>query len=133
MDAHIAELTVKCVFRHGASAEALKALSKVVSVELPGDYLELMACTDGLEGFVGSNYLSLWPSEHVRLYGVYDSIPFLLFIGSNGAGEGYAYDTRAKDMPIVNVPFIGMSPAMIRVMGSSLEEFLQRLHCAPLL
>jgi len=90
-----------------------------------------MAESNGLEGWVGENYLSLWSVENVTRYGVYECAPFLLFIGSNGGGEGYAYDTRLRHMPIVNVPFVGMDEDP-RVMGKTILEFLRRLEAAPL-
>lgn len=122
----------ECSTKPAASKELIEDLQKALGLNLPADYASLLAFSNGIEGFIGENYVSIWSCERVRLYGVYQCVPFLLFIGSNGGDEGYAYDTRASPFPIVNVPFIDMEEKLIRVLGHSILEFLERLERAPL-
>jgi hypothetical protein len=135
MDTRITQLLAKCVKNPPASRSQIDDLITAVGIRLPADYVELLMYSDGVEGFVGEddmNYLSLWPVDDIKSNGIYEEAPFYVFIGSNGAGEGYAYDKRFADPPIVNVPFIGAISEPPRILGGSLLEFLQRLHDAPL-
>lgn len=131
MDPRVLELISQCQTRPGATNESIQKLTTSLGITLPADYASLLAFSDGCEGFVGENYLSLSSAGGVQACGVYEDAPFYVFIASNGAGEGYAYDTRSADMPIVNVPFIGLDEAP-RLVGRSVLEFLERLHARPL-
>lgn len=96
----------------GASEEVLHDLVRSLEHPLPPDYLQFLRRQDGGEGFIGANYLILWKAEELisfnREYEVNRHAPGLLLFGSNGGGEGYGFDLRETDMPIVRVPFIGM-------------------------
>lgn len=88
--------------------DALSALGR----SLPIDHQQFLREHDGGEGFIGDNYLILWRAAELsifnREYEVDQYAPGLFLFGSNGGGEGYGYDTRNADMPVVRVPFIGM-------------------------
>jgi hypothetical protein len=95
MDARITRILAKCDKGPPASLAQIDELTKAVGMELPADYIEFLMWANGAEGFVGEgdmNYLALWPIETVRLYGARDYALFVVFIGSNGAGEAYGYD-----------------------------------------
>jgi hypothetical protein len=135
MDARIRELLTTCTISPGANHQSIEAAEQRLSVALPRDYVALLRFTNGCAGLLGPNYVNIYTIESVRWYTAdeYMPLPFLLFIGSNGGAEGYAYDTRQHaKWPIVNVPFIGMEEQLIRVVGSSILEFLERLRDAPL-
>ena len=100
--------------------------------ELPADLREVLEASDGAEGFVNRNYLMLWgPAEIVACHKAYDVdvyAPGLLLFGSNGGGEAYAYDTRpASTMPVVKVPFVGMSLEYADVLAPTFTRFLELL------
>jgi len=59
-----------------------------------------------------------------REYQVETYAPSLFFFGSNGGGEGFAFDLRTHQLTIVEVPFIGMSVADANVLASSFHQFL---------
>jgi hypothetical protein len=135
MDVRITEILANCEKRPPATRAQIDDLAKAAGIQLPADYVEFLMYSNGAEGFVGEedmNYLALWPVEDVRLHSARDYALFIVFIGSNGGGEGYGYDRRSSDLPIVNLPFIGVESEPPRVLGRSLLEFLQRLHDAPL-
>jgi hypothetical protein len=132
MERRVLELIAGCTLADGASDNVLDELSEAVGIRLPSDYLSLLSYTNGLSGFVGENYVTLFSAEQIRAHGVYEQASFFIFIGSDGGGEGFAYDTRSPEMPIVNVPFIGMTSETPRPLGKSILGFLERLHAKPL-
>ena len=132
MDRRVLGLLARCTLRPGASDELLSELTRALGVRLPTDYLSLLSHSNGLSGFVGENYLNLSRAEDVQACGLHEYAPFFIFIGSDGGGEAFAYDTRHPEMPIVNVPFIGMVSEAPRLLGASILEFLERLRAKPL-
>jgi hypothetical protein len=131
MNPEVLELLAGCTVRDGASLEILEQLRASMPIRLPSDYLSLLSWSDGVDGFVGENYRILYTAEVVRTHGVREYAPAYIFIGSDGGGEGFAYDTRTPDLLIANVPFIGADEPP-RILGRSILEFLQRLHDKPL-
>ncbi len=134
MDQRIVQILKNCNKRPGGARSVVEARMQSLNFRCPTDYAELLGYSDGLDGFIGENYVIMRRLEELRWYGQEDymPLPFLMFIASDGGGEGFAYDTRCWPPPIVNVPFIGMEEKLIRVLGHSVLEFLQRLESAPL-
>ena len=96
-----------------ANANVIETLVQHFDGYLPQFYIDFLMNHNGGEGFVGNNYLVLWQAEDIVRYNeeyeVSKYAPGILFFGSNGGGEGYAFDCRKAYRPIVRVPFIGMS------------------------
>lgn len=115
----------------GATEEALRDVAVSLGHSLPTDYMQFLRKHNGGEGFVGDNYLVLWKAEDLsafnREYEVDQYAPSLLLFGSNGGGEGYGFDTRSADMPIVRVPFIGMDLRYARPTADSFNELFIQL------
>jgi SMI1 / KNR4 family (SUKH-1) len=99
---------------------------------LPPDYARLLQRMNGGEGFIGEQYLQLWPIEEFMKQntGTYyaQAAPGLLVFGSDGAGEAFAFDTRSQPPPIVMVPFIGMELKTAITIASGFHLFLQVLY-----
>jgi hypothetical protein len=132
MDTRVKTILRDCKMRPGADPEALEALAQSIGMRFPHDYVAFILDSNGVEGFVGDNYLWIWPLEQIPLYRkLCDEMPYIVFIASDGDGEGFAYDTRSSPPPIVHLPFIGMEEKLIRVLGRSILEFLERLERAP--
>jgi hypothetical protein len=116
----------------GAAEESIRSAMASLPRSLPGDYLDFIRTYDGGEGFVGDNYLVLWRVEDLatfnREYEVDQYAPGLLMFGSDGGGEGYAFDTRAAAMPIVRVPFIGMDLRYARPVANTFTDLLAQLR-----
>jgi len=109
--------------------ETMVAVERQFGIEFPADYKRFMADKDGGEGFVGSHYLILWRSSELvefnRDYEVEKYAPGLIFFGSNGGGEAYAFDARSKEkMAIRMVPFVGMSLQEAEHIADTFEDFL---------
>ena len=103
-----------------------------IRTRVPEDYMCFLRETNGGEGFVGDNYIILWTIEDLlvlnRSYMVDEYAPGLFLFGTDGGGEGFAFDTRSEARPIVSVPFVGMDLSLIRPIAPSFDEFLQALY-----
>lgn len=122
-----------CTLNDPATESAIADLERAAGFQLPLAYRELMLRSNGLEGFMGEyHYLVLWPIEQVvelnDAYSVSEFAPGLLLIGSDGGDTGYAFDTRMEGLPLVEVPFIGMSLDEAKPKGSSFADFLKKLR-----
>ncbi len=112
--------------------ESMENLERHFGFPMPADYRDFMSTRDGGEGFVQDQYLILWRAgeliEFNRDYEVEIYAPGLVFFGSNGGGEAFAFDARpGENMKIRIVPFIGMSLAAAKPVADNFEIFLIRL------
>ena len=108
-----------------------EAFSEITQVELPPDFVSAYSVLNGGEGFVGEAYLILWKVEELTGfnadYEVNKYAPGIFLFGSNGAGEGFGFDTRNKPYKIVEIPFVGMDLRYARPVANSFTEFLLKL------
>ncbi|MDT9600230.1 SMI1/KNR4 family protein [Sphingosinicella rhizophila] len=102
---------------------------------LPDDYKAFLSEHDGGEGFIGEHYVVLWrASDLLRFnseYQVGEYAPGLIAFGSNGGGEGFAFDTRCHPYAVVIVPFIGMSLADSIPAATSFTSLIERMKKDP--
>ena len=117
--------------RPGASIEMIRDRERELGVRFPPDYVELMLLTNGLEGFIEDRaYIRVHPIEEMmddRLQrDAAEYWPGLIIFGDDGAREGFAFDTRAEEMPIVMFSWVG-GPEDAVVQGRTIAEFLTRV------
>ena len=116
--------------RSGAFMEEIAKAQADLGVTFPADYVEFMLLSDGGEGWLGPNYISLYDLHDVvyrnRLYAE-SSVEFLIF-GSDGGGEFFAFDTQANPMPVVTVNMVGFSREEAIFCGGTFTEFLEFLY-----
>jgi len=117
----------------GASESDLRQVEAALAVVLPLEYVDLMRYSNGAEGPIGaSSYLVLWPIEEIiplnEDYAAGEFAPGLILFGTDGGGEGYAFDTRSAALPIVAVPLVGISLDEATLRGRTFGEFLRNLH-----
>ena len=97
---------------------------------LPADFLEFLGSSNGGEGFLGEAYVVIWSVEDIvelnKLYEVERYAPGLLLFGSDGGGEGYAFDTTQEGPPVVRVPLVGMNRSLMCVEGRSFGDFVTK-------
>jgi hypothetical protein len=114
--------------RGTASREDIAALSASVGQALPDDYVSFVQKADGAEGWVGDDYIALWPVQEViatnEELAVATHAPDLLLIGTDGGGEAFAFDLRSAPWPIVMVPLVGLSRDLMRNVGESFSGWL---------
>ena len=110
-----------------ATKDVLESLIAVSPKPLPDSYMAFLARSNGGEGFIGERYVWLWKAEELMTnhisYKVAEFFPNFFFIGTDGGGEAYAFDTSRNDATIFCVPFIGM-PADARPIVDSFEALL---------
>jgi cell wall assembly regulator SMI1 len=115
-----------------ASAETLRAAERDIGKILPEDYKTFLLEHNGGDGFIGADYVILWKAEELSKfndgYEVSKYAPGLLVFGSNGDGDGFAFDTRTSPNLVMQVPFIGMSAADEFRVAGSFNELLERMH-----
>lgn len=117
-----------------ASKDLVRVLAETLPTSIPEDYFDFLMHNNGGEGFVGDEYLIMFKAEEIvrfnQEYEVEKYAPGLLLFGSNGGGEGYAFDTTNEKCPVMKVPFIGMDRCYAKVMGQNLSDFISRLNNA---
>lgn len=111
-----------------AAADQIAAAERSLGKTLSPDFREFLQLTNGGEGMIGENYVMLWNIEELGQYNesyqVNQYAPGLLLFGSDGGGEGYAFDTRTLPSPVVTVPFVGMSLKYAKPVASTFTAFL---------
>lgn len=113
----------------GAKAASLAEAERELDVRFPPDYKRFIQETNGLEAFFGDAYLVLWsPANVIDLNNAYDrsDFPGLVFIGSDGAGEGVGFDFRQAPPPVVLVNFVSGGWHEARVQAATFHEFMEQ-------
>jgi hypothetical protein len=112
-----------------SSAEAISELNKL---HLPDDYIEVISEINGGEGFINNEYLILWKPEELlefnKEYEVEQYAPGIFLFGSNGGGEGFAFDTRTTPYKVVQIPFIGMDLSCASCVADSFLDLLKKME-----
>jgi hypothetical protein len=114
-----------------AHVSSIQKFESDAGLLLPQDYKEFLQEADGGEGFVGDAYVIFWRVRELlemnKAYQVAEYAPGLLLFGSDGGGEGFAFDVRNDAKAIVSVPFVGMELKLARLVASSFPAFLEKL------
>ncbi len=114
-----------------ASESAIRGAASALGISLPADYVDFLRKHNGGEGFAGSNSVVLFKAEELKpfndAYEIKEYAPRLILFGSNGGGEGYAFDTRNGSMSVVRVPFIGMELRYAKSIGKTFTDMLHQL------
>ncbi len=115
-----------------ASDSAILAFEQKAGIHLPAEYVDFLKVSNGGEGFIGENsYLIVWKLEELQelnaAYEVNTYAPGLLLFGSDGGGEGFAFDMEASCSSVVRVPFVGMDRELMRPIATSFVLFLEAL------
>ncbi len=96
---------------------------------VPSEYGDFLRAHNGAEGMVSpEQYVILWRAEQLEElnadYSVSEFLPGVLLIGTDGGDTAYGIDDKGQ---YVSVPIVGMGASELRSLGSSLEEFLERI------
>ena len=115
-----------------APTEAILEVEGILGHPLPRAYKTFLEHHNGGEGRVPDYYVIFWEVgdliEFNRDYEVAEYAPGIFVFGSNGGGEGYAFDMRSPEWPVVKVPFIGMSLEDALPTASNFADFLSLLE-----
>jgi hypothetical protein len=131
----VESLLSSCTRNEPASEHVITSLEHKLGVRFPDDYRVFLKRSNGCEGFIAENrYVVIWPIEQVLelndAYCVSEFAPGLILFGSDGGETGFAFDSRSVNVPLVQVPFIGMALSEAVIKGGSFEEFLVNLRDA---
>lgn len=114
-----------------ASERAVRDVEAELHVVLPPEYKAFLLEHDGGEGFIGDEYLAIWSIGNIvrfnREYEVDVYAPGLVMFGSNGGGDGFAFDARMTPWPVLRVDFVGMSLESSSRVADSFGAFLKVL------
>jgi hypothetical protein len=129
-DDEFKNLSNELVLGEPGTPDLIAETHRNLGFELPNDYVDFIKRANGADGPFGKDgYLNLWPVHDLRAknkgYQVDDFAPGLLLFGSDGGGEAFAFDTRDPTLPVVGVPFVGLSLKEIQPLAESFLEFLK--------
>jgi hypothetical protein len=128
MDEHLQALVSGLDQRPPADVSGLLEIAAARGVELPPDYVEFMAQSDGGDGDVGSSWLELWSLDEIKESAEapearYEGV--LLFAG-DGGNTVYGFDGH-RENEIVEGDWIGLRRDELIGRGRTLSDFLQSL------
>lgn len=117
----------------GANDSELDAAASSLGIELPEDYRAVMSRVNGGEAEFGESWFVLWSVADVvernAGYQFAEFAPGFTLFGSDGGGEGYAWDTRPdRESLYTSIPFIAPDPKAAITCGNTFEEFMATLH-----
>ena len=117
----------------GAPEQALDAAAAELGLGLPADYRAVMRRVNGGKATFGESAVRLWRAEDLAErnagYEVREFAPGFTYFGSDGGGEGCAWDLRTdRKSNYVVLPFIGPDAESAVPCGNTFEEFLAVLH-----
>jgi hypothetical protein len=128
MDARLRQLIETLEKRSPADVAPLRKAAGDAGVQLPEDYLEFMATTNGASGNIGPTWIELWPIAEILDasdgVGPYDGV---FLIAGDGANTIYGFDAHANN-EIVEGDWIGLPRDLMIRHGHSFGEFLMRLQ-----
>jgi cell wall assembly regulator SMI1 len=115
----------------GANEKSISEVAKRLRIQFPPDYVELLRWSNGCEGPVGKDgYIVFWPIEELEKinseYGAFEYAPNVILVGTDGGGEGYAFDFADNRSLFVQIPLASMSPDDIEPLADSLTQFLSK-------
>jgi hypothetical protein len=115
-----------------ATIEEIESTESAMHLKLSDGHRKFLLSANGGEGFIGPHcYAMLWGVKDLQRfnqeYEVRHYAPGLLLLGSNGGGEGFAFDMRSSSKPVVSVPFIGMALDEIVLVATTFDGFLEYL------
>lgn len=109
----------------------MKKTSEIIKnkYELPKDYLDFMK---DKEDYILKDGIILWSIDKIekinKEYNTSEFFPGLIYFGSNGGDEAFAFDFREeKSIKIVSIPYIGKIEDAIEI-SSSFSVFIKRIN-----
>ncbi|KAA6458200.1 SMI1/KNR4 family protein [Acidobacteria bacterium AB60] len=123
--------------RPAATDDQVASAERALRITLPPDFIQSVKRRNGGEGLIGQTYVTLWDvSELGRMNRSFDPdvwAPGLLLFGTDGGNEGFGFDTRDPNLPIVQIPLVGMCWGEARPLGNTFNEFLENVRTGNLL
>ena len=106
----------------------IKKIEETFNIKLPQEYIKYMEITNGYAGMIKEEYYDIWKLEDIITsnndYHVQEFFPNLIYFGSNGGDEAFAFD-KSNNMSIVSIPFIGTEEDKM-VIADSFNNFINK-------
>lgn len=114
----------------GATMYNIYTLENYLNVRLPADYKTFLTWSNGGEGNVGQNYISLWKIEDiVTLNNDYQIQKYLtkdfLAIGTDGGGVCYGFNLK-NDFSFFKCSLGDLDIEELSLVTKSFEEFFEK-------
>lgn len=110
--------------------EKIKEIEATFDIKLPKDYIEYIENNNGYTGMIDGDYYDIWNLEDIIArnsdYRVQELFPNLVYFGSNGGDEAYAFD-KSNNMCVVSIPFIGTEEDK-KVIADNFNDFINTSH-----
>ena len=108
--------------------KTINEIEEKFKVKLPQEYIKYMENNNEYTGILNEQYYNIWKSEDIismnNNYQVQELFPNLIYFGSNGGGEAFAFD-KSNNMCIVSIPFIGTEKDKI-IVANNFNDFMKK-------
>lgn len=107
---------------------AIKEIEKTLKIDFPDDYKSFLLWSDGGEGEIGDNYVSVWKVEDiVQLNKDYQIQSYLsdkyLGIGTDGGGTVFGFNL-SNNKAIFKCPLGDLESSSIKTLAPTFESFI---------
>lgn len=106
--------------------DKIKDIEEKFKITLPKNYIEYISKNNGFSGDLNGEYCDLWKLEDIislnEEYKVQEFFPNLIYFGSNGGDEAYAFD-KSNNMCIVSISFISNEKDK-KIIANNFKEFI---------
>ena len=111
----------------GTNLNDIGIVEKQLHIAFPEDYLEFLKWSNGGEGYIGKNYVSLWKVEDLEVLNrEYQIQTYLLKgylgIGTDGGGICYGFCLE-KEFAIFKCPLGDLDTNGITIVANSIKDF----------
>jgi hypothetical protein len=111
-------------------SDALQTVEATLNVRLPKNYTGWLTENEGLEDVFGDCYLRLFAAHELlqanQDYGVAESLPGFVMIGTDGGGEAVVLDCRGGDRTVALVNLISLDLDDVAPQAESFGEFMDQ-------
>ena len=112
----------------GAAPADIARCEQDAGVTFPNDYKAFLLHSNGYNSPVGRGYLSLLSIREFSFdnsgYELGDDMRGIFYIGSNGGPTAYGVDWSTGALVYISVPFAPAKRREVRVLGTTLSEFV---------
>lgn len=115
---------------HGVDSKDITVIEERLNASFPQDYITLLKRSNGGEGYVGENYISLWKVEDLpALNEEYQIQKYLsekfLGIGTDGGGICYGF-CLDKNYSIFKCPLGDLDIKEVVIVAKSTKDFFKK-------
>jgi len=125
----IQKIAINWNSNHRADLPEILTIEKALNISFPKNYIAFLKWSNGGEGSIGENYVSLWKCEDlVTLNNEYQIQKYLSekFLGLGTDGGGICYGFRLNDYAIFKCPLGDLDMNEVVMIASSFENLFEK-------